>query len=254
MKLATYQDGSRDGQLLVVSRDLASAHFATDIATRLQQLLDDWNFIAPQLEALYLQLNQGKARHAFAFDARLCLAPLPRASAHLALTPAPQRCASDGFIAPHPPACAPGTVRMPGLAAITGDIAAGASAPAALEGVRLWMLADDRRAAGDADDAVAQLQAQLGTCFGPIAATPDELGNPWPAALAAARLDVGGASVSIDSAGLGSGLAALVRSRPLQAGTIVRLGAQPVVAGAAAERVELRLADGSSPLGSIDSR
>ena len=43
MKLATYKDGSRDGQLVVVSRDLSSAHYATGIASRLQQVLDDWN-------------------------------------------------------------------------------------------------------------------------------------------------------------------------------------------------------------------
>ena len=41
MKLATYKDGSRDGQLLVVSRDLASAHYATGIANTLQQVLDE---------------------------------------------------------------------------------------------------------------------------------------------------------------------------------------------------------------------
>ena len=41
MKLATYRDGSRDGQLVVVSRDLSTAHFATGIAGRLQQALDD---------------------------------------------------------------------------------------------------------------------------------------------------------------------------------------------------------------------
>jgi len=39
MKLATLKDGSRDGQLAVVSRDLAIAHFAAGIATRLQQVL-----------------------------------------------------------------------------------------------------------------------------------------------------------------------------------------------------------------------
>ena len=76
MKLATYKDGSRDGQLVVVSRDLATAHFANSIATRLQQLLDDWNFIAPQLEEIYTGLNHGRLRHAFAFDAKLCMAPL----------------------------------------------------------------------------------------------------------------------------------------------------------------------------------
>ncbi|MFZ9286361.1 MAG: fumarylacetoacetate hydrolase, partial [Burkholderiaceae bacterium] len=42
MKLATYKDGSRDGQLVVVSRDLSQAHYATGSADTLQQALDDW--------------------------------------------------------------------------------------------------------------------------------------------------------------------------------------------------------------------
>src|SRR5512142_2617142 len=79
MKLATYLDGSRDGQLVVVSRDLALAHYASGIATRLQQVLDDWNFLSPQLQDLSQTLNHGKARHAFAFDPKMCMAPLPRA-------------------------------------------------------------------------------------------------------------------------------------------------------------------------------
>ena len=68
MKLATYQDGSRDGQLVVVSRDLSQAHYATHIANRLQQVLDDWNYLSPQLQDLYDNLNNGRARHAFPFD------------------------------------------------------------------------------------------------------------------------------------------------------------------------------------------
>ena len=79
MKLATLKDGSRDGQLAVVSRDLTTAHFATGIATRLQQALDDWNFIAPLLQDLSVALNHHKARHAFPFDPAQCMAPLPRA-------------------------------------------------------------------------------------------------------------------------------------------------------------------------------
>lgn len=78
MKLATYKDGSRDGQLVVVSRDLTLAHYATGIANTLQAVLDDWNFMSPQLEDLSVSLNQGRARHAFAFDAARCMAPLPR--------------------------------------------------------------------------------------------------------------------------------------------------------------------------------
>src|SRR5689334_16297271 len=79
MKLASYKDGSRDGQLVVVSRDLATAHYATGIATRLQQVLDDWSFLSPQLEDLYTTVNHGRARHAFPFDPKMCMAPLPRA-------------------------------------------------------------------------------------------------------------------------------------------------------------------------------
>ena len=79
MKLATLKDGSRDGQLVVVSRDLASAHYATGIASRMQQVLDDWGFMSPQLQDLYDALNAGRARHAFPFDPAQCMAPLPRA-------------------------------------------------------------------------------------------------------------------------------------------------------------------------------
>ncbi len=79
MKLATYKDGSRDGQLVVVSRDLSLAVYASNIANRMQQVLDDWNYLAPQLQDLYDTLNNGRARHAFPFDPAMCLAPLPRA-------------------------------------------------------------------------------------------------------------------------------------------------------------------------------
>jgi fumarylacetoacetate (FAA) hydrolase len=78
MKLATYKDGSRDGQLVVVSRDLAWAHYATGTANTLQAVLDDWNFLSPQLEDLSVSLNQNRTRHAFAFDPARCMAPLPR--------------------------------------------------------------------------------------------------------------------------------------------------------------------------------
>ena len=64
---------------MVVSRDLTSAHYASGIASRLQQVMDDWNFISPQLQDLYQTLNQGKVRHAFPFDPAMCMAPLPRA-------------------------------------------------------------------------------------------------------------------------------------------------------------------------------
>ena len=42
MKFATRRDGSRDGELLIVSQDNATAVLATDVAPTLQALLDDW--------------------------------------------------------------------------------------------------------------------------------------------------------------------------------------------------------------------
>ena len=39
MKLATYNDGSRDGQFVVVARDLSTAHYASQIARLLKKVL-----------------------------------------------------------------------------------------------------------------------------------------------------------------------------------------------------------------------
>ena len=211
MKLATLKDGSRDGLLAVVSRDLAQAHFASGIASRLQQLCDDWNFISPQLEDLYAMLNGGKARHAFAFDPRQCMAPLPRAYqwAELAAYPALaerlrrapgadvpgnpgtrtqiQLGSSDHFFGPCDDATFADESRSidigPGLAVITGDVAMGASPGAALDGVRLLMLGNGWRL-HDLDPAwqgsdFGSLQSRPAAAFGPVAVTPDELGAAW---------------------------------------------------------------------------
>ncbi|MFM1907253.1 MAG: hypothetical protein RLZZ591_930, partial [Pseudomonadota bacterium] len=155
MKLATYKDGSRDGQLIVVSRDLSTAHYATGIANRMQQLLDDWNFLSPLLQDLAHTLNQGKARHAFPFDPSLCMAPLPRAHAWVQCASGPGRTGtvpphhlrlglSDDFLGPTERLiCANeawGLDVEPGLAVITGDIPAACAPARALEGVRLLML------------------------------------------------------------------------------------------------------------------
>ena len=49
MKLATLNDGSRDGSLVVVSRDLSLCVAATDIASTLQAALDAWDTCGPRL-------------------------------------------------------------------------------------------------------------------------------------------------------------------------------------------------------------
>ena len=211
MKLATLKDGSRDGQLVCVSRDLSLVHYATGIATRLQQVLDDWNFISPQLEDLYATLNGGKSRHAFAFDARQCMAPLPRAyqwadgSAyinHVELVrkargatvpesfytdPLMYQGGSDDFIGPTDNACfgseAWGIDFESEVAVVTGDVAMGTGPDEALDGIRLLMLANDwslrNLIPGELAKGFGFLQGKPATAFSPVAVTPDELGSHW---------------------------------------------------------------------------
>lgn len=275
MKLATLHDGSRDGQLVVVARDLATAHHVSAVATRMQQLLDDWNFLSPQLEDVYAALNAGRARHAFPFDARQCMAPLPRAfgwaqaelaepgcaegaeRAERSEDAAPRLCLrrSDALRAAHADAGAGAA----GLAVASGDIAAGATAAQALEGVRLLLLYAE---APDAD---------AGSVFAPLAVTPDELGAAWREGRVQLRLqrvlqegrqarDGETGACSVDAAAamrhdFGVLLAALARSQGLRAGCLVGSGPllAPAAPAAARWRIELVGADGRSVCGAIDA-
>jgi fumarylacetoacetate (FAA) hydrolase len=211
MKLATYKDGSRDGQLVVVSRDLGSAHYATGVATKLQQVLDDWNYLAPQLQDLYETLNSGKARHAFAFDPRMCMAPLPRAyqwadgSAyinHVELVrrargaempetyytdPLMYQGGSDDLLGPRDEARFAsedwGIDFEAEVAVVSADVPMGCTPEQALEGVRLIMLANDWSLRNLIPAELAKgfgfFQSKPATAFGPVAVTPDELGDAW---------------------------------------------------------------------------
>ena len=211
MKLATYKDGSRDGQLVVVSRDLSTAHYATGIANKMQQALDDWGFIAPQLVDLYETLNQGKARHAFPFDPAMCMAPLPRAyqwadgSAyinHVELVraardavvpesfykdPLMYQGGSDDFIgAQDDVVCASedfGIDFEAEIAVITADVPMQSTPDEALEGIRLVMLANDvslrNLIANELGKGFGFLQSKPATAFSPVAVTLDELGDAW---------------------------------------------------------------------------
>ncbi|MCX9148751.1 2-keto-4-pentenoate hydratase, partial [Erythrobacter sp. WG] len=52
MKLATLDNGTRDGRLVVVSKDLTRCCAAGYIAPTLQYALDNWERVAPELEVL----------------------------------------------------------------------------------------------------------------------------------------------------------------------------------------------------------
>ena len=247
MKLATYKDGTRDGQLVVVSRDLSTAHYATGIASRMQQALDDWGFIAPQLQDLYETLNHGKARHAFAFDPALCMAPLPRAyqrltgsayASHAALLGEVQtdlvvrQSVSDPLLGAHDPLlCANENLGVDfsvEIAVITGDVSIGVSTEQALEGIRLVMLSNDtslRRVAPG-------VQSQPTAAFSPVAVTLEELGDAWDNGCLHLTLQVAwnGRKVGMCDAGtdmtysFGQLVAYASKTRALRAGTVVSSG------------------------------
>ena len=78
MKLATLKNGIRDGQLVVVSKDLSQYADASTVAPTLQAALDDWASAAPKLEALAAQLAADEV-DAKPFDQSEAHSPLPRA-------------------------------------------------------------------------------------------------------------------------------------------------------------------------------
>ena len=264
MKLATYRDGSRDGQLVVVSRDLALAHYASGVATRLQQVLDDWSFLSPQLEEISQTLNHGKARHAFAFEPEKCMAPLPRAyqwadgSAfinHVELVrkargaevpesfytdPLMYQGGSDDFIGARADIVAVSTEHgidfEAEVAVITGDIAMGTSPEAAIDGIRLLMLANDVSLRNLIPAELAKgfgfVQSKPATAFSPVAVTPDELLHAWHGGRVHLNLESvwNGKRVGLCSAGdemtfhFGQLIAHICKTRNVRAGSVIGSG------------------------------
>jgi fumarylacetoacetate (FAA) hydrolase len=264
MKLATYKDGSRDGQLVVVSRDLATAHYATGIAAKLQQALDDWSFISPQLQDLYDSLNNGKARHAFPFDPAQCMAPLPRAyqwadgSAfinHVELVRAARNSevpktfyedplmyqgGSDDFLGPRDDVVVPseeyGIDFEAEVAVITGDVPMQATPEQALDGIRLLMIANDVSLRNLIPNELAKgfgfFQSKPATAFGPVAITLDEVGDAWDKGRLHLTLQSAwnGRKVGMCEAGpemtfhFGQLIAHICKTRNVRAGSIVGSG------------------------------
>lgn len=216
MKLATLKDGSRDGMLAVVSRDLKTASVADGIAPTLQRALDDWNFIAPQLHDLYTELNQGKARRGFEFNPAACMAPLPRAyqwadgsvyESHvkrMSAAAGPRTATagwedynwrepmiyqggSDDFIGAADDAVFAeeswGIDFEAEIGVILGDTPMQVRREDALDHVRLVTLINDWSLRNLIAREIAKhfgfFQCKPATAFAPIAVTPDELGEGW---------------------------------------------------------------------------
>ncbi|MCG6467762.1 fumarylacetoacetate hydrolase family protein [Vibrio parahaemolyticus] len=217
MKLATKKNGTRDGLLMVVSKDLTRCVPATEVfhprnlATTMQVALDNWEAVAPQLEEIYTALNNGTVTGFEEFEAHYCESPLPRAyqwadgSAyvnHVELVrkargaempesfwtdPLMYQGGSDAFIGPCDNiefASDEWGIDFEGeVAVVTGDVPMGASIAEAQESIRLIMLVNDVSLRGLIPVELAKgfgfFQSKPSSAFSPVAVTPDELGDAW---------------------------------------------------------------------------
>lgn len=263
MKLATLKNDTRDGRLVVVSKDLTRCCEASNIAPTLQAALDDWENCAPKLEALYRDVEH-QVVPCERFHENDAHSPLPRAyqwadgSAyinHVELVrkargaevpesfyhdPLMYQGGSDAFLGPRddiPLGDPAWGCDMEGeVAVITGDVPMGVSASDAAEHIQLVMLCNDVSLRGLIPGELAKgfgfFQSKPPSAFSPVAVTPDELGDAWKDSVVHLPLQVdynrepfGRANAGVDATfSLADLVAHAAKTRPLCAGTIIGSG------------------------------
>jgi fumarylacetoacetate (FAA) hydrolase len=263
MKLATLKNGTRDGRLVVVSRDLTQCTDASSAARTLQDALDNWAQARPRLEDLAFAL-ENHAVPAERFHERHCESPLPRAyqwadgSAyvnHVELVrkargaempkefwtdPLMYQGGSDSFLGPRDAIAgmdeAWGIDFEAEVAVITGDVPQGVSAADAMGHIRLIMLVNDvslrNLIPGELGKGFGFFQSKPSSAFSPVAISPDELGDHWLGGKVLHPLmsSVNGKLFGRPNAGIDMTfsfpdlVAHAAKTRPLAAGTIIGSG------------------------------
>lgn len=263
MKLATLDNGTRDGRLVVVSRDLTRCTDASFLAQTLQAALDDWARLQPHLAALSESLEHGSVP-SDRFHEHDALSPLPRAyqwvdgSAyvnHVELVrrargaempesfwtdPLVYQGGSDSFLSPRGPilmADESWGIDMEGeVAVVVDDVPMGAGVDVARAAIRLLMLVNDVSLRGLIPAELAKgfgfFQSKPSTAFSPVAVTPDELGEAWDGGRVHLPLvvDLNGEPFGRPDAATDMTfdfprlVSHAARTRPLAAGTIVGSG------------------------------
>ncbi|MBL0935606.1 MAG: fumarylacetoacetate hydrolase family protein [Rhizobiaceae bacterium] len=263
MKLATLKNGTRDGKLVLVSRDLTRSTDASFLAPTLQAALDNWRRIAPHLEALAESLEHG-AVPTERFHEHDAMSPLPRAyqwadgsayvnhvelvrkarDAEMPATfwtePLMYQGGADSFLGPRDPIVMADEaygIDMEGeVAVIVDDVPMGASRDQAREAIRLVMLVNDVSLRGlipaELGKGFGFFQSKPSSAFSPVAVTPDELGDAWDGGKLSLPLMVdyngkpfGRANAGIDMTfDFPTLIAHAAKTRPLVAGSIIGSG------------------------------
>ncbi len=264
MKLATLKDSTRDGKLVVVSKDLTRCSEVGHIARTLQAALDDWAHVGPRLARVAEGLEAGSQPFT-RFHEHDAASPLPRAyqwadgSAyvnHVELVrkarnaempntfwtdPLMYQGGSDSFLAPRAPIVMPEDegfgIDMEGeVAVVVDDVPMGVSAEEARKAIRLIMLVNDVSLRGLIPAELAKgfgfFQSKPSSAFSPVAVTPDELGEAWDGGKLHLPLVVdyngkpfGRADAGIDMTfDFGQLIAHAAKTRPLAAGSIIGSG------------------------------
>jgi len=204
VKLATIQNATKDGQLIVISSDGARYGLAPAAYPTLQSALDDWNSAEPILSAAAANLTNGSPIS----DVDFC-APLPRAwqwldgsafKSHGELMdaalgnkplksdkPLMYQGMSHVFLGPADDVEFPSEdfdIDFEGeFGVITDDVPMGVSAKKAMEHIKLIVQINDwslRRIAGpEMKTGFGWIQAKPACSVAPFAVTPDELGPAW---------------------------------------------------------------------------
>lgn len=263
MRLASLPGPVPGGRLVVVSRDLRRMASADDIASGMLDAIRRWDDVIGQLRERFEQVESGQGDRIEPFDPRVALAPLPRAPQwldgsvfqnHLDLMsqvvdpdrpfepsgfPLIYQGASDDLRGPTDPISGyrfDEDIDFEGeLGVIVDDVPMRTTAADALEHVRLLVLINDVSLRAYAPREVASgfgfLNAKPSTAFGPVAVTPDELGDAWrdgrihlPLRVERSGEWFGHPSGSEMTFHFGELIAHAARTRRLSAGTIVGSG------------------------------
>jgi len=263
MKLASLKDGTRDGKLVVVSRDLTRYTDASFLVPTLQAALDDWARIAPHLEAMAESLDHGSVP-SLRFHEHDAESPLPRAyqwadgSAyvnHVELVrkarkaempdtfwtdPLMYQGGSDAFLAPRDAIVMADEaygIDMEGeIAVIVDDVPMGATPDEARQAIRLIMLVNDVSLRNLIPAELAKgfgfFQSKPSSACSPVAVTPESLGEAWdggklhlPLLVELNGKPFGKANTGVDMTfDFPTIIAHAAKTRPLSAGAIIGSG------------------------------